>query len=49
MALATTPQTPSHMHHSRFSHQKLTEYAHIGASKRLQKHNLNRLNRIVTR
>jgi hypothetical protein len=49
MALATTPKILSHMHHSRFLDEKLTEYAHTGASKRLQKHNLNRLNRIVTR
>ena len=49
MILATTPKTPSHMHRSHIFHQKLTEYAHTGAFKRLQSHNLDRLNRIVTR
>ncbi len=31
-----TGKTTFHMHHSRFSHEKLAEYAHTGASKRLQ-------------
>ena len=49
MILATTPKTPSHMHRSYIFHQKLAVYAHTGVSKSLQKHNLDGLNRIVTR